>query len=284
MSQKKITIGYVRTSTPKQLRQRQVLAIKEKYPEAVIIEEVYTGTSFNRPQWKKVLKSVERNDVSMIVFDEISRMSRDAKEGYETYQYFLKKNVEMVFLREPHLNSETYRQAKNNKINIKVESGDKYTDDFLNTILESVNQYMLNLVEKQIELAFERSQQEVDYIRERTKAGLRAARARGVTLGRKKGSTIKTKKYKKCAKIIYANYKLFGGKLYASSVIKLCDNISRSTFYRYLNIMLDSGEYPIPDEYRKIFDDNNTDKAISIWELRNKSRKKQKKTCIKKHE
>lgn len=280
----KITLGYARVSTPSQRIRRQLDSIKEAYPEAVIIEETYTGTSFKRPNWNRVLKLVKSGDVERIVFDEISRMSRDAKEGYETYKYFLSQNVEMVFLREPHLDSKTYYEAKAKKIDIHIESGDKYTDEFLNAIMDNLNQYMLNLVERQIEIAFERSQAEVDYIRERTKAGLRAAKARGVKLGRQKGSTIDTKQYKKCAKIIYQNYKLFGGKLYASSCIKLCNGIARSTFYRYLHKMIESGEYAVPQENIYMLDgieNGELRKICDMWDLKRQGDEKRKATQIK---
>lgn len=287
MSKSKITLGYARVSTPKQKVRRQIDSITEYCKEAVIIEETYTGTSFKRPEWTKILKLVEKGEVSCIIFDEISRMSRDAEEGYKTYKYFLEKGVEMVFLREPHLNSKTYYEARAKKIDIKIESGDKYTDEFLNAIMDNLNQYMLNLVERQIEIAFERSQAEVDYIRARTKAGLAAAKARGAQIGRQPGTHIETKKYKKCARIIYQNYKLFGGKLYASSCCKLCDGIARSTFYRYVHIMLESGKYSVPPENVYMLDNiENGDlkKYISGWEMRRQGRENQAKTQIKKND
>lgn len=285
MAKQKLVLGYARISTPKQKIRRQIDSITQYNSEAVIIEETYTGTSFKRPEWQKIMKLVEKGEVSCIIFDEISRMSRDAEDGYKTYKYFLKKDVEMVFLREPHLNSKTYYEAKAKKIDITINSGDKYTDEFLNAIMSNLNQYMLNLVERQIEIAFERSQAEVDYIRERTKAGLRAAKARGVQLGRQPGSHVETKKYKKCARIIYQNYKLFGGKLYASSCCKLCDGLARSSFYRYLHQMLESGKYPVPPENSYMLDNienGELKKYLSQWDLRRKGRENQAKTQIKK--
>ncbi|MBP3784573.1 MAG: recombinase family protein, partial [Butyrivibrio sp.] len=146
MAKQKLVLGYARISTPKQKIRRQIDSITQYNSEAVIIEETYTGTSFKRPEWQKIMKLVEKGEVSCIIFDEISRMSRDAEDGYKTYKYFLKKDVEMVFLREPHLNSKTYYEAKAKKIDITINSGDKYTDEFLNAIMSNLNQYMLNLV------------------------------------------------------------------------------------------------------------------------------------------
>lgn len=46
--------GYCQISTKKQLIDRQIRNIQTTFPEAVIIEESYTGTSNNRPQWNKL--------------------------------------------------------------------------------------------------------------------------------------------------------------------------------------------------------------------------------------
>ena len=38
-------------------------------------------------------------------------MSRNAEEGFELYKELYDKGVELVFLKEPHINTETYRKA-----------------------------------------------------------------------------------------------------------------------------------------------------------------------------
>ena len=46
--------GYVRISTPKQNIDRQVRNIKKIYPDAIIIKEIYTGSTLDRPEWIRV--------------------------------------------------------------------------------------------------------------------------------------------------------------------------------------------------------------------------------------
>ena len=72
--------GYCRISTKKQSIDRQIRNIKTAFPEAVIIEESYTGTSVNRPEWNKLHRQLRENDI--IIFDSVSRMSRNASEGF----------------------------------------------------------------------------------------------------------------------------------------------------------------------------------------------------------
>ena len=71
--------GYARGSTPAQNIERQIRNIRAQYPDAKIYSDVYTGTTSDRPQWNKLLKKLKSCDT--IVFDSVSRMSRDADEG-----------------------------------------------------------------------------------------------------------------------------------------------------------------------------------------------------------
>ena len=84
--------GYCRISTGKQSIERQLRNIKAAYPEAVIVEEVYTGTKFQgRDKLEKIVKAVKEGDT--IVFDSVSRMSRNAEEGMMLYRDMFEKGV-----------------------------------------------------------------------------------------------------------------------------------------------------------------------------------------------
>lgn len=76
------TYGYCRISTGKQNIERQIRNIKDDYPEAMIVEEIYTGTKMEgREKWLKLIKNVRQGD--RIVFDSVSRMSRNGSSGRE---------------------------------------------------------------------------------------------------------------------------------------------------------------------------------------------------------
>lgn len=76
--------GYARISTPKQSIDRQIRNIKAAYPKAVILQDEFTGTKLSRPNFDKLLRIVTKGD--MIVFDSVSRMSRNATDGFMVYQ------------------------------------------------------------------------------------------------------------------------------------------------------------------------------------------------------
>ena len=122
--------GYTRISTPKQNIERQVRNILKEYPNACIVREVYTGTKIQgRKEFDKILKTVKSGD--KIIFDSVSRMSRTVEEGFALYKELFARNVELVFLKEPHINTATYKQVMDNRINITMDSGDKATDDLM---------------------------------------------------------------------------------------------------------------------------------------------------------
>ena len=229
--------GYVRISTKKQSMERQVRNIQAQFREAIMIKEVYTGKSIERPEFDKLLAKVKEGDT--IIFDSVSRMSRDAVEGFELYKQLYNKGVNLVFLKEPLINTETYRNELEKQINLTVSTGDNATDELIKTIFEALNKYILNLAERQIELAFEQSQKEVDDLRQRTREGIETARLKGKQIGgHKPGVKITVKKRKPITDLIRKYSKNFEGNLKdkdVQAIINATDGlkVSRNTYYKY---------------------------------------------------
>ena len=114
--------GYCRISRKQQSIERQVRNIKEVYPTATIIQEAYTGTKLDRPKFDKLLNTVKQGDT--IVFDSVSRMSRNAEEGFKLYKELYNKGIELVFLKEPLINTQVYKSKLEavNIPNVEVET------------------------------------------------------------------------------------------------------------------------------------------------------------------
>ena len=169
--------GYCRISTDKQNSDRQIRNIQKAYPKAKIKQEIYTGTKTDgRKVFEQLLKTVKAGDT--IVFDSVSRMSRNADVGFQVYQTLYDRGIELVFLKEPHINTETYKKALSNNI---AMTGTK-TD----IILKAINEYLMELAKEQIIIAFEQSEKEVSDLHQRTREGIETARKQGKQIGRKK--------------------------------------------------------------------------------------------------
>lgn len=223
--------GYCRISTKQQSIERQIRNIKSCYPDAVIVTEIYTGTRQDRPEWNKLHKRVKVGD--SIVFDSVSRMSRNAEEGFNLYDELYNKNIELVFLKEPHINTSTYKKALQNNISL--------TGTNVDYILEGVNKYLMALAKEQIRIAFEQSEKEVQDLHQRTKEGIETARLNGKQIGQKQGAKLITKKSIEAKKQIVKHCKDFDGSLSDIDCMKLT-GLARNTYYKYKKELKQEGQ------------------------------------------
>lgn len=220
--------GYCRVSTARQSIDRQITNIKNEYKTALIYQEARTGTNFNRDKWQKLMKVIKPGDT--IVFDSVSRMSREAAEGFEVYEQLFKTGVNLVFLKEPHINTAVYKDA--------LEQGVPMTGGNVDVILQGVNQYLMLLAKEQIRIAFDQAEKEVQDLHQRVAEGIREARDKGKQIGRKTGTTVITKKEIEMKKLMQKELIAFGGYLTDAKFIKAND-ISKPTFYKYKAELLD---------------------------------------------
>ena len=222
--------GYARISTLKQSIERQIRNIKAVYPDAVIVTEKYTGTKMDRPEWSKLYKKAQAGD--LIVFDSVSRMSRDAEEGFQVYEDLFKRGVELIFLKERHIDTATYKKAIEGQLQLSVNTGDNKTDDLITGISEAINKYLLSLAKEQIRLAFDQAEKEVEDLHQRTREGIETARLNGKQIGQKPGAKLTTKKSIRAKEIIRKHSKDFEGTLTDPEVMKLI-GCARGSYYKY---------------------------------------------------
>jgi DNA invertase Pin-like site-specific DNA recombinase len=217
-----VVYGYCRISRKTQSIERQERNIKAAYPSAVIRQEAYTGTKIDRPEWNKLFNKVKAGDT--IVFDSVSRMSRNADEGIKAYFELFDRGINLIFLKEHYIDTEIYSNNLKDKIELIGTDEDE--------IFKGINNYFRKLAEKQIRIAFEQAEKEVTDLHQRTKEGIETARLNGKQIGQPKGSKLTTKKSVAAKEIIKKHSKDFEGTLTDEEVIKLA-GISRNSFYKY---------------------------------------------------
>ena len=222
--------AYCRVSTTHQRIARQITNITAVYPTATIIREFYTGTKQDRPNWNKLINIIKKEDT--IVFDSVSRMSRNADEGFKDYKMLYESGVNLIFLNEPLINTSVFDSTKNNLLSINIETGNTAVDAFFKGNIELINNFMMALAEEQIKAAFDQSEKEVSDLHLRISQGMREAKKNGTRIGITKGTTLITKKSIECKAIIQKHSKDFGGSLDDPDVIKLC-GCSRNSYYKY---------------------------------------------------
>jgi DNA invertase Pin-like site-specific DNA recombinase len=151
-------------------------------------------------------------------------MSRNADEGFTAYEELYNRGINLIFLKEPHINTATYKQALEN--NIKLTGGS------VDYILEGVNKYLMALAKEQIKLAFQQSAKEVEDLHQRTKEGMETARLNGKQIGQIQGAKLTTKKSITAKEVIKKHSKDFNGTLADADVMTLT-GLSRNTYYKY---------------------------------------------------
>lgn len=215
--------GYCRISTRQQSIERQIRNIKAFNPSAVIVEEIFSGTTFQgRKELDKLLKKTKSGDT--IIFDSVSRMSRDADEGFELYETLYHKGISLVFLKERHIDTVVYKKALKGSVAMTGTNAD--------FILEGVNKYLLALAKEQIKIAFAQAEKEVSDLHQRTREGIETARLNGKQIGGVAGRKLTTKKSIAAKEVIKKHSKDFGGTLGDADVITLT-GLARNSYYKY---------------------------------------------------
>lgn len=246
------TFFYGRVSTKQQKLERQEENFRRAYPDIQLIkdgrkknlyEDKYTGTTNNREEWQKLRRRVRKGDT--IVFDSVSRMSRNAQEGVETYMNLFDKGIHLVFLKESTINTDVYREELEKSLDIakitnqdNTEDNKDYINTFLGQLVEALNELFRNLATAQIEKAFEQAEKEVMDLRQRTSEGMQRAIAKGNIPGQKKGNGAKkaTMKFADNKVLIIKLSKDFDGDMCDREVMEQL-RLSRNTYYKYKRII-----------------------------------------------
>lgn len=181
---KNYVFGYARVSTEAQNLDRQLDALKN-YGVDIIYNEKITGTKKNRPELTKLLDRITEGDT--VVVESLSRLGRSTKDLIELTEIFQGKGVNLVSLKEA----------------IDTNSP---TGKLLFTLMSAIAQF------------------ERDVIADRTREGLKSARARGRTGGRPRADPEQVKKA----------VKLYKTEQYSVKEIEELTGIKKSTLYRNL--------------------------------------------------
>lgn len=186
--------GYIRVSTRDQNEERQVLAMESlSIPPDNIFMDKQSGKDFERPQYKKMIKKLRKDDV--VYVKSIDRLGRNYTEILEQWRILTKeKGVDIVVVDMPMLDT---RRGK----------------DLIGTFISDIVLQVLSFV----------AENERCNIRQRQAEGIMAAKARGVRFGRPK---------KNMPDNFLSLVNCWEKKqISLPEVLKICQ-ISESTFYR----------------------------------------------------
>lgn len=150
-----MNFGYVRVSSRDQNEERQIIAMHEfGVDDKQIYMDKQSGKDFERPQYKKLMRKIKTGDT--LVIKSIDRLGRNYDEILVQWRFITKqKQVAIVVLDMPLLDTRQNR-------------------DLTGTLIADIVLQLLSYV----------AQTERDFIKQRQKEGIAAAKARGVQFGR----------------------------------------------------------------------------------------------------
>ena len=196
MSDKNIIYGYVRVSSTDQNEERQMIALAEAgVPENNIFMDKQSGKSFDRPQYKKLVKKLKSGDLLYVL--SIDRLGRNYEEIQNQWRVITKEiESDICVLDMPLLDT---RQGK----------------DLMGTFIADLVLQILSFV----------AQSERENIKKRQEQGIAAAKAKGVRFGRPEIPI--PDNFDKLVKDWEKK------RISFEEILKLC-NMSEATFYRKL--------------------------------------------------
>lgn len=148
--------GYIRVSSKDQNEARQVDTMRAQgVEERNIFIDKASGRNTDRPEYQRMKDRLRAGDC--VVFDSISRMSRNMNDTKDEYAWFVSEGIALEFVNEPMLNT-----------------AGKDGDDVLQRAMSDI---ILTLL-----AAF--AEKERQDTRQRQAEGIAAARRRGQRLGR----------------------------------------------------------------------------------------------------
>ena len=147
--------GYIRVSTREQNEDRQLIAMREmSIPEENIFMDKQSGKDFNRPEYKRMVKKLQPDD--LLYIKSIDRLGRNYEEIQNQWRILTKeKQIDIAVLDMPLLDT---RRGKS----------------LMGTFLSDIVLQVLSFV----------AENERTNIRQRQAEGIAAAKARGVKFGR----------------------------------------------------------------------------------------------------
>lgn len=142
----------------------------------------------------------------------------------KTYFELYENGIQLIFLKEHYIDTEVYAENMKDKIELQGTDEDE--------IFKGLNNYFRKLAEKQIRIAFDQAEKEVQDLHQRTKEGIQTAKLDGKQIGQRKGNKLTIKKAAPAKDIILKHSKSFNGTLSDIECIKLT-RLSRNTYYKY---------------------------------------------------
>ena len=216
--------GYCSSGCTRPQFEKQVDNINRKYPNAIIIKELYSKTLTDRTELKKLLSQLDKEDT--LIVNSMERLSREPDQLFTYYKEMAQKGVNLIFINQPYMNTEVFASAHEAMTMGLPESDDKAISEGLDKLLSM-----------QISRILEKYREDLQEQRAHMRESFEQAKMEGKQIGRVKGKKYESRKSFMVKELIRKYNQNYGGSMNDVQTMEQIRSemgtISRNTYYKY---------------------------------------------------
>ena len=216
--------GYCSSGCTRPQFEKQIDNINSRYPNAIIIKEVYSNKVSDRTELHKLLSQLESDDV--LIVNSLDRLSRDSEEVLSYYKTLAERGVKLIFLHQPYMNTELYTSVYEDMVS-RTSDSDR----------EVIRESLYRLVEEQINRILAQSWEELQQRRGHMRESYNHARQEAKQDGQGQGKKYESRKSFMVKELIRKYNQNFEGSMNDVQTMEQIRNdmgtLSRNTYYKY---------------------------------------------------
>ncbi|MBQ9155766.1 MAG: recombinase family protein [Eubacterium sp.] len=216
--------GYCSSGCTRPQFEKQIDNINSRYPNAILIKEIYSKTVSDRTELNKLLSQLEKDDV--LVVNSVDRLSRNPEKVISYYKTLAEKGVKLIFINQPYMNTEIYISAYEDTVS-KAPEADKAL----------VFKSLLHLLTDQVNRILEKSWEDLQQHRVQMRESYNQAMAEKKQTGKAAGKRYESRKSFMVKELIKRYNQNYNGSMNDVATMEQIRNemgtISRNTYYKY---------------------------------------------------
>lgn len=216
--------GYCSSGCTRPQFEKQITNISKKYPNAIIIKEVYSPTDTDRTELTKLLAQLEKNDT--LIVNSMDRLDRDPQKLLTYYIDMSARGVKLIFINQPYMNTELYQTAYREMV-----SKAPLNDD------TAISEALSHLLGAQVKSILEKSWEDLQQHRGQMRENYKQARLQEKQDGQPVTKKYESRKSFMVKELIRRYNQNYDGSMNDVATMEQIRNemgtISRNTYYKY---------------------------------------------------
>ncbi len=216
--------GYCSSGCTRPQFEKQIDNINRRYPNAILIKEVYSSKVSDRTELHKLLSQLEQDDI--LIVNSLDRLSRDPEEVFSYYKTLAKRGVKVIFINQPYMNTEVFNLTCQDMISDNPEADQ-----------EIIRVSLYRFLQEQISRILDKSWEDLQQQRVHMRESYEAAREEAKQSGQENAKKYESRKSFMVKELIRKYSQNFEGSMNDVATMEQIRNemgtLSRNTYYKY---------------------------------------------------